>query len=565
MRPCILVPFYNHPERIAAVLGGLARLDLPCLVVDDGSDDASRQTLERLCATLPWVSVERLPFNQGRGAALRHGYRVAAARGFSHVVQLDSDGQHDPDDVPRLLAAACRQPRALVLGQPVFDASAPLNRLYGRRISRFWARVETRSTAIGDPLCGFRCLPLEPTIRLLAKAPLGDRMDFDPELAVRLVWEGLTVARVPVRVRYFADGRSHFRLVRDNIAITGAHTRLVVGALVRWSCSRRDRPPEHPVTAATWWRVAERGSVWAMRLTVGIYRLLGLRLTTAFIAPVIAYFFLTNRETRRASRQYLQRLYEITGGVAALARAPTWRDCFRHYRQFGLTVLDRLVFATGGGDRIQIALHGREHFTRLLERRQGGVLLGAHLGSFDALRALAARAGIVVHVLMYTRHAERINSVLRKLDPQTAVRVIRIDHSSLDILFRLKECVERGEFVAILGDRVPPGRRPRLRRVPFLGAPAPFPEGPFLLASLLGCPVLFMVALRRHDARYEIFAEVLSERVELPRREREARLEHLISAYAQRIEVYCRQAPYQWFNFYDFWDNEAAMPPRTPA
>jgi glycosyltransferase involved in cell wall biosynthesis len=233
VNPCILIPIYNHGRTIGDVVAGLAPLGLPCLVVDDGSDTTTRATLDRLAGAWPWVSIEHLPRNRGRGAALRHGYRTAARRGFSHAVQLDADGQHDPADVPRLLDAARRAPGALVLGMPHFDGTAPRSRRWGRLLSRYWVWVETLSVQVGDPLCGFRVFPLAPTVTLLERSPLGDRMEFDPEIVVRLVWAGVRVVNVPTRVRYLPGGLSHFRLVRDNILISLAHTRLVLGMLGR--------------------------------------------------------------------------------------------------------------------------------------------------------------------------------------------------------------------------------------------------------------------------------------------------------------------------------------------
>lgn len=233
MKPCLLVPVYNHGDTLAAVLESLAAFGLPCVVVDDGSDAVTRAVIDGLPAAFPWVSVERFPQNRGRGAALRHGYLTAGSRGFSHVMQLDADGQHCAADVPRMLAAARAHPDALILGQPLFDASAPRVRRYGRELSRFWVNVETLSRAIGDPLCGFRAVPLEPVLRMLARTPLGDRMDFDPELTVRWIWEGGPVVNVPTRVVYPRGGRSHFRMVDDNVRITRMHTRLVAGMLTR--------------------------------------------------------------------------------------------------------------------------------------------------------------------------------------------------------------------------------------------------------------------------------------------------------------------------------------------
>jgi glycosyltransferase involved in cell wall biosynthesis len=233
MKPCLLVPVYNHGGPLAAVLDSLEDVRLPCIIVDDGSDGPTRAAIDAVAAARPWVTVERFPRNRGRGAALRHGYATAARLGFSHVVQVDADGQHCAEDVPRMLDMARAHPAALVLGQPLFDGSAPRARRYGRQLSRFWVSVETLSRAVGDPLCGFRGVPVDPALRLLARGALGDRMDFDPELAVRWVWQGWPIVHVPTRVVYPAGGRSNFRMVDDNVRISLMHARLTLGMLVR--------------------------------------------------------------------------------------------------------------------------------------------------------------------------------------------------------------------------------------------------------------------------------------------------------------------------------------------
>lgn len=233
MNPCLVIPIYNHKGTIGGVLDSLAYLGLPCLVVDDGSNDATQETLRVVNARCPWVEVHRLPANRGRGAALRHGYRWAAEQAFSHVVQLDADGQHDPADVPRFLEAARREPDAVILGRPIFGPDSPRARLYGRRISQAFVWAATGSFAIQDPLCGFRCFPLRHTVPLLAAVTLGDRMEFDPEIVVRLAWERIPIVNVPTRIRYFPGGLSHFRMIRDNTLIARAYVRLAVAGLRR--------------------------------------------------------------------------------------------------------------------------------------------------------------------------------------------------------------------------------------------------------------------------------------------------------------------------------------------
>jgi glycosyltransferase involved in cell wall biosynthesis len=233
MNPSLLIPIYNHGATIGAVLDSLAYLDLPCLVVDDGSDADTRAELERLEARYEWVEVVHLARNGGRGVALRAGYRRAAELGRTHTVQLDADGQHDADAVPRFLEAAKANPEALVLGAPVFDSSAPRSRLWGRKLSQGPVWLETFSLAIRDPLCGLRCFPIGPTTRLLDRTRMGDRMDFDPEIAVRMVWAGVPVVNVPTKVVYHEGGLSHFAMFDDNARITWLHIRLVIGGLLR--------------------------------------------------------------------------------------------------------------------------------------------------------------------------------------------------------------------------------------------------------------------------------------------------------------------------------------------
>ncbi len=308
------------------------------------------------------------------------------------------------------------------------------------------------------------------------------------------------------------------------------------------------------MSPAAWTAVSERGSSAGLWITAFVYRLFGRRLSEWFILPIVAYFFVTDRRGRRASRRYLERLYAFPGGARALGHRPTLRDAFRHYHQFALATVDRLRFTLGSHDT-EIILRGREHFTPLLAAKQGAVLLGAHLGSFDALRVLAAREGIVVNVLMVTRHAPRINAVLRRLNPAVEFRVIESGPDAMDTVVRLRACLERGEFVSILGDRVGAGARSRVVRVPFLGRPAPLPQGPFLLAEALRCPLLFIVGLRRTATVYEVFAEPLATPVSLPSIERSKRVGDVARRYAKRLEAYCVEAPYQWFNFFDFWDD----------
>jgi glycosyltransferase involved in cell wall biosynthesis len=231
--PCALIPIYNHGSTIAATVRALRAHALPVLIVDDGSDDATRAVLDALAQEADGVRLLRLPHNQGKGRALSAGLLAARAAGYSHALQIDADGQHDAADVPRFLAEARAQPGALVCGAPIYDASVPRARLYGRYVTHACVWLETLSLAIRDSMCGYRLYPLSATCAEIARKPLPARMDFDTEAAVRLVWRGVPVVNLPTRVIYPENGLSHFRMFRDNLRISAMHTRLLLGMLPR--------------------------------------------------------------------------------------------------------------------------------------------------------------------------------------------------------------------------------------------------------------------------------------------------------------------------------------------
>jgi glycosyltransferase involved in cell wall biosynthesis len=243
MTPWLVIPCFDHGPALRGVIASLARFGLPAIVVDDGSGPATREILRELAAEHPWLEVNHHEVNRGKGVAVTTAYRLAAERGASHVLQLDADGQHDTGDVPRFLEAMAKHPDALVLGVPVFDASVPRSRLYGRQISRALVWLFTVSLDVRDPLCGFRGIPLAPTLRLLDRTTLGAHMDFDPELVVRLYWEGLEIVSLPTAVHYPEDGLSHFDVVWDDLRLAWLYLRLATGAALRarWLLGGRAR------------------------------------------------------------------------------------------------------------------------------------------------------------------------------------------------------------------------------------------------------------------------------------------------------------------------------------
>jgi len=233
-RPLVVIPVYDHEHAGDHRGDGVLAADAPCLLVDDGSGAACARELDRLAAQhAPRVGLLRLPVNQGKGGAVLAGFREAGRQGYTHALQIDADGQHDPADIPRFLADARAHPADVVCGVPLYDASVPKGRLYGRYLTHVWVWINTLSFSIRDSMCGFRVYPLPPVLRLIDEETIGRRMDFDSELLVRLFWRGLRIRNTPTRVTYPLDGVSHFDVWRDNVLISRMHTRLFFGMLRR--------------------------------------------------------------------------------------------------------------------------------------------------------------------------------------------------------------------------------------------------------------------------------------------------------------------------------------------
>ncbi len=291
----------------------------------------------------------------------------------------------------------------------------------------------------------------------------------------------------------------------------------------------------------SWLSQEERGSPFLMRLITWITLKLGRPAGRMLLAPISLYFLLFSRRARAASSLYLGR---------ALARKPNWLDLYRHYFCFSATILDRLYFLSGRHGHFDIDVHGLEDIQAALRQGRGCVLLGAHLGSFEVLRSLAVQFGEVPFaILMHTDNAHKMNAIMNALNPALADSIIAM--GAPDGLLRAKEVIEAGGIVGILGDRVRPGDKTLICE--FFGSDAALPEGPLSFASIMHAPVALGIGLYRGGRRYEVHFEMLAQSLEAPRAERREIIQGYLQHYASRLEHYCRSAPYNWFNFYDYW------------
>lgn len=232
----VLIPSYNPGAKVYETVSAARQYWNPVWVVVDGSTDGTAEVLLAMATQDAGLRVLVLPHNQGKGSAVLHGLEQATKGGFSHVLTMDSDGQHPPECIPAFMAESAVQPDAMILGVPVFDASAPSLRVKGRRISNWWANLETLWAGIGDSLFGFRVYPVAALQRIMQRQPWMRHFDFDPEAVVRLCWRGVKPVNLPAPVRYYRPeegGVSHFRYLRDNTLLTWMHTRLFIGFVLR--------------------------------------------------------------------------------------------------------------------------------------------------------------------------------------------------------------------------------------------------------------------------------------------------------------------------------------------
>ncbi len=259
----VLLPTYNTGPRLGEVVAEALRHWQPVLVVVDGSSDGSEHPVFELAKTEPGLTVLVQPRNAGKGAAVLAGAQAARARGFTHALVMDADGQHPAASIAEFMAASLRQPAALVLGRPVFPANIPAERRYGRKLSVGLVHLELLGAATVDPLFGFRVYPLTPLLAVLGSRQGGRRYDFDTEAVVRLGWAGVPLHNLAAPVRYFSraeGGVSHFHYLRDNALLVWMHTRLITELLLwRWPAMLRHRRQ---------WRAA--GVVLALLLVCGV-------------------------------------------------------------------------------------------------------------------------------------------------------------------------------------------------------------------------------------------------------------------------------------------------------
>ncbi|WP_404358323.1 hypothetical protein [Methylotuvimicrobium sp. KM1] len=299
-----------------------------------------------------------------------------------------------------------------------------------------------------------------------------------------------------------------------------------------------------------WANMEERGVIWGMQLLLKVYLLFGRRVLQVFLYPVVSYYWLLNGKARAASIDYLRR-------VSDFLPADTIRDrrygSYLHFIAFANAIIDKLAAWSGAISLNDVEYHGRDAIVSHLEHGQGVLILGSHLGNMEVCRVIAKlRKNVTVNVLVHTKHAEKFNALLNRYAESGRMNLIQVTEMNAATAMLLQDKIEAGELVVIAADRIPVTGQGRVAKARFLGATALFPQGPYILASLLKCPVYTLFCLKRQD-KQAIYFDHFSDGLNLPRKLRDERARRYAQDYADRLQHYCLQEPLQWFNFYDFW------------
>ena len=312
-------------------------------------------------------------------------------------------------------------------------------------------------------------------------------------------------------------------------------------------------------SATHWARLEERGVYAGLSIMLWIRRLFGRWGFGLILYPVIGYFFIFGAAARKASLSFLIRVHSFRS--EAFGERPGFRHSFRHFLTFGDALLDKLEAWSGGIKDDDIVYHNLEVFDALQKSGRGALLIASHLGNMEVCRALGELSrGLKLNVLVHTKHAANFNRLLRRISPDSSVSLLQTTEVDPGTAIMLQDRIAKGEYVIIVGDRTPVTDSGRISWMPFLGHPAPFPQGPYILASILDCPVQLIFCLKRNGC-YHIIFEAFADAIRLPRRDRSAALEGWTGGYVRRLEHYCSTDPYQWFNFFDFWNQAERMTP----
>ena len=558
-----LVPFYNHPQNIKALIAALKAYKLPIIVVDDGSDEASKLILAELELTDGILLLTRAQ-NGGKGIAMKDGFKFALNRGFSHVLQIDADFQHDAALIGEFLRQSRAHPQSIVCANPVYGDDAPRSRVYGRKITNFWVAINTLSLGVKDAMCGFRVYPLEQLKKAAAKSKT-NRMEFDIEILVNAVRQGISVRWIDTYVRYEKGGVSHFKMLRDNALISLMHAKcffslpkFALGKIWR-ACGLNSSEKNAASTQISveaqesaeqnlWWKKQERGGAFFLRLSLFLAQILPEVALKLIVKIVVWFYYIFSKNERENIAEFRRNLSKFAGSQTLKGTS-----VFSHFEAFGGAICDKFRVWKGKIKDSELEIIDLERIkSELIGAQKGQILLTAHLGNVEICKALGARVdGFRMVILAYDKNSREFNEVLKRISQNDgSVRMMLVNELDVAAMLELKNIVESGEHIGIMGDRTPLGGD-KAARVKFLGKEASFNYGPYLIAGILGVKISSLWC-QKIGGKFRIELVPLASAVKLGR-DRAAAVREYLQIYVRELENRCKQTPAQWFNFFDFW------------
>ena len=563
-----LVPFYNHPQNIKALITALKTYELPVIVVDDGSDEASKQILAELERTEGILLLTRAQ-NGGKGIAMKDGFKFALECGFSHVLQIDADFQHDAALIGEFLRKSEAHPQSIVCANPIYGDDAPKSRVHGRKITNFWVAINTLSLGIKDAMCGFRVYPLEQLKKAAAKSKT-NRMEFDIEILVNAARQGVDMHWIDTYVRYEKGGVSHFKMLRDNALISLMHAKCFFSlpkfALSKiWRASRVNlsesanfksgandaqnlKKSQENAEQNLWWKKQERGSAFFLRLSLFLAQILPEFILKLIVKVVVWFYYIFSKNERENIAEFRRNLSKFAGSQTLKGTS-----VFSHFEAFGGAICDKFRVWKGKIKDSELEIIDLERIkSELIGAQKGQILLTAHLGNVEICKALGARVdGFRMVILTYDENSREFNEVLKRISQNDgSVRMMLVNELDVAAMLELKNIVESGEHIGIMGDRTPIGGD-KATRVKFLGKEASFNYGPYLIAGILGVKISSLWC-QKIGGKFRIELVPLASDVKLGR-DRVAAAREYLQIYARELENRCKQTPAQWFNFFDFW------------
>ena len=544
---CALVPVFNNAGTVGSVVERCLAHVADVIVVDDGSTDGSTRDLRGRNG----VHIVRLDENQGKGEAIRRGLAKADVLGFTHAIALDADGQHDPDHIPEFVAAIEREPGAIIIGvRRMEEAGAPGSSRFGRSFSNFWYRVQTWER-VDDAQCGYRAYPVRRTLALETRSK---RYTIEHEVIVLAAWSGMPVSSsVPISVTYSKDIVSHFNKFMDNVKFSALNASLTLARYSgahRFLCRELPPPPVAPAQKTPTWvhgkSLGTRPGYWWFGM---LARAAGVDAAYRFLDVVVSYYsVLAPREYREASSNYLRRMFPDA------SPSELRRHRWHHFRQFGENVLDHALVPQLGLEQFKIGGEGLDYIEAAASRGRGLILLGAHFGPWQFGAVGLGRKRITVRIAAVIQEARAMDSYLSQLRARSShpmPEILLLDGESPFASMTIADALEKGDVVALHADRHLLGRSIAL---PFLGTPARFPLGPFVLSELTGAPLAIWFAVKKDRRSVQIQVHEPFNIRPGSRKDRNERLHEALGRYVSLLEDVVRQHPYQWYNFYDFWE-----------